>query len=309
MPKTETVVGYAHELYAESLSEFGRPRRLPRCEGWILERSIPGVSDLDALGCYPLFACRDWSELEADLNDIKSELVSLSLVTDPFGDYDRAQLERCFKDVVVPFKEHFVADLSRPARELISKHHRYYAQKAMSSVRVERCAEPASFLDEWTELYANLTERHALKGIKAFSKNAFARQMRVPGLVMLRATTDEGEAIGAHLWFVRGDVAYSHLAAVSPRGYDLMASYALYRFALESFAGEVRWLNFGAGAGVGTDATDGLTRFKRGWSSETRTAYFCGRIFDRQRYAEILAARELPDSSNYFPAYRQGEFA
>ena len=308
MPKTETVVGYAHELYAESLSEFGTPRRLPRSEGWILERRIPGVSDLDALGCYPLFACRDWSALEDDLNELQSEIVSLSLVTDPFGDYDRAHLQRCFKDVVIPFKEHFVADLSRPLGELISKHHRYYAQKAVSSVRVERCLEPERFLDEWVELYANLTKRHALSGIKAFSKNAFAKQMRIPGLVMLRAT-HEGETVGAHLWFVHADVAHSHLAAVSERGYDLMASYALYRFALESFTGEVRWLNFGAGAGVGSDATDGLTRFKRGWASETRTAYFCGRIFNRQRYAEILAARELPDSSsNYFPAYRQGEF-
>jgi hypothetical protein len=306
VPKTETAVGYAHEAYAESLSEFGTPRALSRSEGWILERSIRGFSALDALGCYPLFACRDWSGLEADLNDIKNELVSLSLVTDPFGAYDRAHLERCFKDVVVPFKEHFVADLSRPLSELISKHHRYYARKACDSVRVERCAEPASFLDEWTGLYANLSERHSLSGIKAFSKNAFAKQMRIPGLVMLRAT-HEGTAVGAHLWFVQADVAYSHLAAVSERGYELMASYALYQFAMESFAGEVRWLNFGAGAGVGSGATDGLTRFKRGWASETRTAYFCGRIFDRQRYAEILAARQLPDT-NYFPAYRQGEF-
>jgi hypothetical protein len=307
VPKTETTAGYAHGLYAESLSEFGTPRELSRSRGWILERSIHGFSDRDALGCYPLFACRDWSALEADLNDIKNELVSLSLVADPFGDYDRAHLERCFKNVVVPFKEHFVADLSRPERELISKHHRYYAQKAMTSVHVERCFEPSRYLDEWVELYANLTARHALKGIKAFSKNAFAGQMHVPGLVMLRAT-HEGAAVGAHLWFVQGDVAYSHLAAVSARGYDLMASYALYRFAIESFAGEVRWLNFGAGAGVGSDATDGLTRFKRGWSSETRTAYFCGRIFDRQRYNEILAAKALTDGGNYFPAYRQGEF-
>jgi hypothetical protein len=152
-----------------------------------------------------------------------------------------------------------------------------------------------------------LTERHGIDGIKAFSAVAFREQLAVPGIVALRAVAD-GEVVGGHLWYVQGDVAYSHLAASSPRGYDLDASYALYWYALHHFRGIVRWLNLGAGAGLDPQGDDGLTRFKRGWSSDTRLAFFCGRIFDRSRYQEVVRMRGGPATS-YFPAYRWGEFA
>ena len=307
MGRMKPATGYMHSGYAESLAEFGNPRLLPRSGGQILERLIPSFTDRDAMGCYPLFTCRDWTPLQADLAEIGTDLVCLSLVTDPFGACDEQSLKQCFPDVVIPFKQHFVADLRQPVDKSVSKHHRYYAQKALGSVSVEICDEPQEFLDEWVELYAHLIARHQLKGFKAFSRNAFAQQLRVPGIVMFRAT-HQGVPVGAHLWYVQGEVAHSHLMAVNAVGYELMASYALYWFALERFRGQVRWLNFGAIAGVDGEATDGLARFKRGWTSETRTSYFCGRIFDQKRYAKVLAIRGI-GANNYFPAYRKGEFA
>jgi hypothetical protein len=59
--------GYMHPNYAHSLREFGEPRELPGSGGWILERIIPGTPYRDAMGCYPLFACNDWSKLANDL--------------------------------------------------------------------------------------------------------------------------------------------------------------------------------------------------------------------------------------------------
>jgi Acetyltransferase (GNAT) domain len=302
----KALTGYQHHAYAESLAEFGRPRRLPKSGGWILERPIPGFTYRDAMGSYPLFACQDWSRLHDDLDDLGRELVSLSLVSDPFGEYDLEYLRQCFQDVVIPFKEHFVVDLSRPINVIISKHHRYYARKALSKVQVESYLDPPSLLDEWESFYENLVERHRLRGIKAFSRNAFARQLSIPGLVMFRAT-HRGVPIAAHLWYVHGDVAYSHLEASNSAGYDLMAPYALYRFAIDFFANKIRWLNLGGGAGVTKGAADGLSRFKKGWSTATRTAYFCGRIFDAERYAEIVKVKGDAGTS-YFPAYRSGEF-
>jgi hypothetical protein len=271
----------------------------------LLERSIPDTDARDAMGCYPLFVCEDWRGLEADLEELDG-LVSVALVTDPFGAYDEAWLRRCFRDVATPFKPHFVADLEQPIDRIVSRHHRYYARKALGRVSVERCDSPESHLDEWVGLYDHLIARHRLSGVKAFSRQSFATQLRIPGAIMLRATCD-GTAVGAHLWYVHGGVAHSHLAAFSARGYELMASYALYWFALKTLAGEVRWLNFGAGSGAAADADAGLTAFKRGWATETRTAYFCGRIFDREKY-DVLAATEA-QRSGYFPAYRRGEFA
>lgn len=300
------VTGYTHAAYAASLAEFGAPRRLPRSGGWILERRIEGTSYRDAMGCYPLFACNDWTVLHEDLRELQVELVSISIVADPFGSYALGDLQRAFGDRVSPFKEHYVADLSQPLEQIVSKHHRYYARRALSSLRVDRTDEPAQFLDEWVALYDNLELRHELKGIQAFSRFAFNKQLRVPGAVMLRAIAQD-QTVGAHLWYRQDEVAHSHLAAFSDRGYELMASYALYWSALEMFKSEVRWLNFGAGAGLDHGANDGLTRFKRGWATGTRTAYFCGRILDSNKYAEILSSRGIPEN-DYFPAYRRGEF-
>lgn len=102
-------------------------------------------------------------------------------------------------------------------------------------------------------------------------------------------------------------MAYSHLTAFSELGYMLRASYALYWFAIERFSDKVRWIDLGGGAGVRSKDTDGLSTFKRGWSTGTRPAYFCGRIFDRKRYQEIVEAKGV-SATDYFPAYRRGEF-
>lgn len=301
------MTGYQHPDYAQSLAEFGIPRKLPRTGGRILQREIPGFPDHDAIGCYPLFVCQDWSQLAADLDDIGDELVALSLVTDPFGNFDPSYLQTCFKDVCIPFKHHFVIDLSRSMSTFVSGHHRRYARKARRRLHVQTCQNPALFLDEWLDLYATLIKKHGIKGIQTFSRASFAQQLSVPGLVMFRAAFEE-TAVGMLLWYVQGDVGYYHLGASSPLGYELRVSFALFWSAIEYFAANgLRWLNLGAGAGVENDGTDGLTRFKQGWSTDTRPAYFCGRIFDKAKYAEIVQAKGISTTS-YFPAYRKGEF-
>jgi len=300
------VTGYLHSAYAASLAEFGSPRLLPRSGGWILERAIPGCADRDAMGCYPVFACRDWAQLPLDVAGLGHDIVSLVLVSDPFGAYTPADLSRSFPDHVALFKEHFVADLDHISPATIAKHHRHYARRALAQVQVELCPDPAAFLDEWVELYTTLTERRGLTGIQAFSRTAFARQLCVPGIVVFRAT-ERGRTVAAHLWYVQGDVAHSHLAAASERGYGVMAAYALYSCALEYFRGKVRWLALGAGAGTRRGDADGLSRFKRGWATDTRNVYLCARICDRKRYA-ALAAERKGSSGRYIPAYRQGEF-
>jgi len=300
------MTGYMHPGYAESLSEFGTPRELPRCGGWVLERQIPGFLYRDAMGCYPLFACQDWSKLASDLDNIGDDLVSLALVTDPFGEYEEAYLHRCF-DVVIPFKEHFIADLRRPMSEIVSADRRNCARKAFKrGIQVETCVNPMQYIEDWIALYTTLTQRHGIKGINAFSGTAFAKQFSIPGLVALRAVHKE-VTVGMELAFIQAQVAYGHLSAYSEVGYELRASCALYWSTIEHLADTVRWLNWGGGAGAKSDGMDGLSQFKRGWSTGTRTVYFCGRIFDHQGYAKIVKAKGIA-ATDYFPAYRKGEF-
>jgi len=96
--------GYSHPAYAASLAEFGCPRALPRSGGWLLERPITDTPYRDAMGCYPLFACSDWSKLDLDLEELRGELVSVAIVADPFGEHDPEHLRKCFPTLVTPFK-------------------------------------------------------------------------------------------------------------------------------------------------------------------------------------------------------------
>jgi hypothetical protein len=304
--------GYAHPAYAQALEEFGTPLSLPRCGGWILRRPVRGFSYFDAMGCYPLFSCTDWSSLKPDLDQAGSELVSLAAVIDPFGTQEEALLRDCFPDVVIPFKEHMAADLTQSPDDYVAAHHRRNAQKALQEIQIDIPADPTLYLEDWIKLYDVLIERHGIRGLSAFSNDSFARQLQVPGMLMFRATY-EGRTAGMVLWYVSNGVAYYHLGAYTDEGYEKRASFALFWTALEYFAGHgVRWLNLGAGAGLSANGEeDGLTRFKKGWSNSRRTAWFCGRIFDRKKYDEIVKARVVPSGqspTNYFPAYRQGEF-
>lgn len=299
--------GYAHPLYAESLAGFGRPLELPRCGGWLLERKIPGFPYRDAMGCYPLFSCADWSELCEDLEDISDRLVSVALVTDPFGEYNEGYLKQCF-ETVIPFKEHFVVDLGRPIESFASKSHLNKFKKASLRIHSEREEDPVQLSSQWGKLYDNLINRHNIRGIAAFSPEAFERQLRVPGIEAFR-TTHENKTVGITLWYVRKKNVYYHLGAYNEQGYRLQASFAMFGFAIKYFADlGLRQLLLGAGAGVKSDGTDGLTRFKKGWSTGTRRAYFCGRIFDRAKYDKIVKAKGIT-GADYFPAYRKGEFS
>lgn len=284
----EMVTGYKHSSYAYALAEFGKPRFLPECQGWILEKEIPGLPYLDAVGCYPLFACWDWSDLQSDLDALQKEIVALSLITDPFGNYTVIDLKRSF-ELVFPFKDHYIIDLNHPLYSHISQHHRRNTRKALARVQVERCETPETFLDDWIALYDTLIERHSITGVQAFSYKSFAQQLCVPGTVAFRAIV-ENETVGMFLWYVQGQVGYYHLGAYNAKGYKLGASFALFWVAIKFFAENgLRWLSLGAGAGTPGSQTDGLSRFKAGWSTGTRPVYYCGKVFDHFGYAEVMA--------------------
>jgi len=304
---TKALTGYMHPWYAESFRGFGRPRELPRCGGWILEREVPGFPYLDAMGCYPLFFCQDWSQLYLDLEEIAGDLVSLSMVADPWGEYDTIYLRQCFPDVFLPFKEHFVVDLRRPIESFVRRDQRKRARRASKHVLVERCEDPKLFLADWMSLYSNLIQRYRITGIRVFSEYAFSKQMRIPGMVAFRAV-HEGTTVAMHLWYTHGDIGYSHLRAESKLGYQFSASAALLWSAIEYFAASgLRWLNLGAGAGTRSGVKSSLTQHKEGWSTGTRTAYFCGRILDQEAYWSIVKAKGI-SATDYFPAYRESEF-
>jgi hypothetical protein len=301
------MAGYLHNSYARSLSDHGESVYLPNSGGWILKRRISECASYDAMGIYPLFICKRWNRLQRDLEEIKNDYVCLSLVTDPFGKFEKKALKSSFPDVFFAFKEHYVIDLSQNLGRIISGHHRRNIKKSLKKVVVEKCEPSLSIAVEWIELYRHLIKVHQIEGIPAFSERALSRQLEVPGAQIFRAT-HQGETISMLVWYVIEDVAYYHLGASNDRGYDFNASFALFWRSIEYFSSRgFSWINLGAGAGIDATSDTGLSRFKKGWSSGTRTAYFCGRIFDIERYKNILIQKKM-GASTYFPAYREGEF-
>lgn len=302
-----SVSGYLHPQYAGSFREFGTPSALGRSKGWILRRPISGSGHEDAMGCYPLFACQDWSQLHHDIDDLVGQLVSLTLVTDPFGAYDEADLRRCFPDLMVPFKRHSVIDLEQPVERIVTRRHRKEARRALRNVSVHVHPDPPAFLETWMGLYDHLVARHRISGIRAFSRSAFAEQLATPGMVVLWASRAD-EPVAATLYLTHGDVAYGHTLACTDTGYQSGALYALIWSAIDVFSGSLRWIDLMGVPGAQDAGSEGIRHFKRGWSTETRTAWLCGRILDATRYAELVAATGTA-GTRYFPAYRDGEMA
>jgi hypothetical protein len=106
------------------------------------------------------------------------------------------------------------------------------------------------------------------------------------------------------LWYRQGSVAYYHLGAYSEEGYDVRSSFGLFWVAINWFQRSgLRWLDLGSTPGKQMDEGHGLSRFKRGWSTGTRTAYLCGRIIDRSVYEELVTVSKCAESP-FFPAYR-----
>lgn len=292
--------GYQHPAYLRSLAEVGEAQFLSRSRGWILRRTIPGSEASDGMGAYPLFSCEEWERLEEDLKELEGRLVSITAVADPFGRFQSEQIRKAFPHLTQPYKEHFIMDLAGSREKSVSEHHRRNARHALDRVTIERC-DPSAIEREWIALYGMLIDRHRIEGIAAFSPKSLAMQLRVPGLLALRAIDSLGATVGMTLWYACDERAYYHLAACSPRGYELKAAFALFWRAWEELAAQgVRWVNLGAGAGITNDSQDGLSRFKRGWATTTRTAWLCGRILNPAAYRSLTNA----PASQYFPAYR-----
>lgn len=259
------------------------------------------------MGCYPLFACKNLERLAEDLNDFGDAVVSFSCVPDPLGNHDVKLLQDCFPDTCASFKTHFLIDLSKPLESYVSQHHQRNIKSAQAKLQIESAETSETTLKEWAALYDVLIDRHSITGITRFSQKSFEKLFDLKDLKIVRAISD-GETVGILLWITQDANAYYHLGAYSAKGYALNASFALFDFSIHFFqdAG-LSYLNLGGGAGVGPVEDDGLARFKRGWSSETRTAFFCGRIMNPTQYTE-LSGKLKPSATPYFPAYRGGEF-
>lgn len=301
-------MGYHTKTYAESFKEFGEPVYLPNCDGWILKRKIPGTMYYDAMHCYPYLLCSYSDRIMEDIKALEKEkIVSLTLVLSPMFDVAIVQNNESFFDTSFVFKHHFLIDLSEEKEDFIHKTHRRNIKKAKKTI-MPVWVDPNSRIDEWKEFYDVLIDRHDIKGMLTFSKKIFERHLAVPNTKMVCAHDGE-KFVGALIWYTNQNVAFYHLGAYSEEGYKKNASFALFDASIDYFRERgVRQLFLGAGAGASNNGTDGLTRFKLGWSTGITPVMFVGKVFNREVYDKIVEDKQVPDVK-YFPRYRYGEFA
>lgn len=199
-----------------------------------------------------------------------------------------------------------MADLSHPLESFVDRRHRYKARNSLKRMVVEVCCQPAQYHDDWGRLYDNLIDKHDIKGINAFSPKCFKIQLNIPGMVMFLGRR-EGEIIGATLVLIHDQAAYMHLSTNTSEGYKIGASYGIFWKALVYLYDQgIRYVHLGGMAGIKEDPSDGLAQFKRGWSNDQRVIYFCGRVFDQQKYESICRQYQIADA-DYFPVYRAGK--
>lgn len=294
--------GYLGEGYARSLAEFGEPYALSRSGGWLLRRPLPGDSPgFDLFHPHPYLVCEDWKALPADLQDLDDEIASVAASPDPFGRFSLDDLRLAFPDLVREYKRHFVLDTE--SREFaLSKDNRRRVQKASQLLQVSACAEPLDYIHDWERIFAHVVGRFGLSGIHAYSSKAFRQQFVLPGF-RLWVVRRQDEIVGAASAMIHGDAAYTHLMAATDEGRQMGASYLLYSAVASDLKGVVRWIDWGGVPGS-SDENSGLAAFKRGWSTDIRTTYFCGRIANRGRYDDLVA-RDAADGAGFFPAYRR----
>jgi hypothetical protein len=258
-------------------------------------RPIPGGGQ-DATGPYPrtpLAANADLGSGLAALRDLG--LISAVLVPDPLASPAPARLAHAFERCA-PFKTHLLIDHAKGFTP--TKHHRDRIRRAERRC-VVRVVSLEAELAGWRALYAELAQRHEIKGVAAFPDPYFPFLARAPAFVTFGAYV-EGAMAGMTIWFEHAGVAVSHLTATNALGYANGANYALNAAAIAYFS-DAAVVDLGGGAGLADDPDDGLAQFKRGFANAEATAFLCGAVLDQAAYARLAGGRA---STGFFPAYR-----
>lgn len=288
---------YATASYAAGLDHVGQAFEIPEWGTYVLLRETPFGGHRDVVGVYPIMVLSREANLAGGLQRLKAKgIVSIVLVLDDLLRPPLRDLEAIF-DFVRPFKSHYLHDW-KVGDPVYNKHHRYEIRRAgkLTEAR-EFCL--GDHLAEWQQLYGQLVQRHGLRGTHAFPAAHHEMLGRLEGVRSFGAFI-EGKLVAAHIFVTHEGHAMSHLAAATLEGYRTGAAYAVNALALEHLDG-CGVVNLGGAAGVIDDPSDGLARFKKGFSNSVASSYLCGAVLDRPLYQK-LSAEYSQDS--FFPAYR-----
>lgn len=287
---------YARKAYADAFGfgsiDVGEWRTA------LLVRPIPRSDWRDALGCYPLALLDRNADLKAGLEQLRAaKLVSVALVPDPLTGPSEKNLAAAF-EICRPFKMHYAIDREAGAIRF-STTHRRWIRKALRLCAIEP-VELRDTLGDWKRLYAHAVARHEISDVQNFAPSYFDALAKMPE-VSAFAARNAGNIVAMALWVRSGNIAYYHLGASAPEGYEAQAMYGIIASAIDYFS-DCGVLHLGGAAGISGKEDDGLAYFKKGFANRAVEAYFCGACLDSDRYAILTKNRA---ATSFFPAYRE----
>ena len=196
-------------------------------------------------------------------------------------------------------------DLSSPENiwnNIISKNRNMIRKAIKNNVKVYNGRFPEIY-EKFRILYNKTMDKDHAEEYYYFGKEFYRFVLEeLPQNEQVFWAEKDGEVIAASiLLFANGRMNY-HLSG-SLREYSSLAptNLLLYEAALWGCANGYKTLYLGGGVGSGEDS---LFKFKRAFYRGELNRFFIGkRIFDREKYDELVRMRE-PTESGFFPKYR-----
>lgn len=244
----------------------------------------------DLTNCYPFASTYplEWSTLP----DEDPNLVCSYWVTNP-----TAPKPDWWADIVKECNEHYIVDNYDYSK--IPENHKRNIKKNLASVSVETIIPSGDTLAQaqlfyW--LYSNLKERHKIEGLADFTLAQINYMLETPGCILFKAVdTHTGVPLGMAIFYAGYYCSYYWLAAYSEVGYERNVGFILMHEALT----KLDKLGFNLvvlGAGRG----EGLSRYKRGFSSYSKKNYIALNIHNKEAYLKLLDGK----NNDFVPMYR-----
>jgi len=237
---------------------------------------------------------------------LREQLVCVNMVLSPLSEFPVDEFRNSL-DIFYPYKNHYILDTSTPLTISVSKNKRRGALKALKTLSVDLVKAPNIDLDEWIYLYNHLKKHHDINDIRAFSRDSFSKQITIPGTLFFRVWHNKN-LVGGNLYYIQRNVAYGHLLALTDKGYELGAAYAVKWISLQYLSKLVKFVNLGGGTGIKDGEESGLDLFKSGWTNSISQSYFCGIVLQHQYYESLIQDRNTKHQK-WFPAYRINDYS
>ena len=294
--------GYLSPGFAQSYRPFGEIVTAPQSGLGFVKRPLPGGA-FDLTGPYPYAMSANWAGLREDRAALRADgAVSVVFVADPFA-ADQVRAAAAGWALCRKFKTHYVVDLQRDWRRERPKEMRRVTRRALEAQAPHVADTPGRHAAALWALYQTTVDRFDLRGLARLCPETVARQLALPGALLVIAE-DAAGLTGAQLNFHHGGTACMHLQFLSARAAARRTSYALIYATLEELERRgCRFANLGGAAGLDDDPDDGLAQYKRRWASTERVAHLCGEVLDPAAHAALCAAAGDP-RTGFFPAYR-----